>query len=164
MKYVCGFEKGDITIQAHCQGWTGRDCEAVQLQQNPDSKRYGWCIFPSFQNLEHPEEGHEGIVVGVVVLERLMLFLHSTAREDLLGREPGPKLNLALVGVRCWLWDFRCDLHTHTHTPSKNKLNVPETNVSQYLGLLLHSRSYCVPYVTCWHLPGTVFKIRCSDV
>ena len=32
-----GLQSGVIAIQAHCQGWTGRGCEADQLKQSHDS-------------------------------------------------------------------------------------------------------------------------------
>lgn len=109
MKHVCDFEEWAHTTQACCQVWTGRHCEAVQLQLSCVPKHGSAVISPLLLNL--------GILwrsvnsLGCDCLRNTSTVLPSNIRKVCWG-EPGPTCNFDLIvghkGVirYCFLWTF----------------------------------------------------------
>lgn len=140
-------QSGVITIQARCQGRTGRDCGAVQLEQSCDSGDRIGGFFPSFKVLgilmRRFKRSDYRCGCGCFGNNNAVPALHA---RKIWGGEPGPTFNSVAGGFRC----CSCGLWLYPHPPhSNNKLQiyVPGVDAGQYLRLPPHSHG-CVPMLS----------------
>lgn len=101
LKYVCDFEEWAHTTQACCQVWTGRHCEAVQLQPSCVPKHGLAVISPLLLNLGILRRSVNSL--GCDCLRNTSTVLPSNIRKVCWGG-PGPTCNFDLiVGHKGWL-------------------------------------------------------------
>lgn len=136
-----------ITIQARCQGRTGRDCGAVQLQQSRDSEDTIGGFFPSFKNLgilmRRLKKSDCSCGCGCFGNNNAVPSLHA---RKIWGGEPGRTFNSITGGFRCWPGGLLLYPHP-SHGKIKLQIYVPEADASQYLRLLPHING-CAPVLS----------------